>query len=82
MYPSLMSTYSVKSFRQQLSAVIDEAQKIPVFIRHNDENVAVVISANYYEKLLTALEDVEDLASIKESLTDPKSSIPWVQMKR
>jgi hypothetical protein len=41
-----------------------------------------VISPSYYEKLLAALEDIEDLNSIEESLADKKPSIPWEQVKR
>jgi prevent-host-death family protein len=82
MYTLDMSTYSITDARQELPAVIDEAQKKPVFIQRHGQSVAVVISHSYYEKLLTALEDIEDLTAIRESLANPKPSIPWEQVKR
>jgi len=82
MYTLAMSTYSITDARQELPTVIDEAQKKPVFIQRHGQSAAVVISPSYYEKLLAALEDIEDLTAIEESLADPKPSIPWEEVKR
>ena len=46
-----MKTVSETDAKSQLAAILDEAQRVPVVIRRNDQNTAVVVSMADYERL-------------------------------
>jgi prevent-host-death family protein len=46
-----MKTVSETDAKSQLDAILDEAQRAPVVIPRNDQNVAVLVSMADYERL-------------------------------
>jgi len=47
-----MPTVSATHAKQNFAAIIDAAQREPVLIRRHDRDVAVVVSAGEYERLV------------------------------
>lgn len=76
-----MTTIPLSDARRELRSLIDQAQTEAITISRHGVPAAVVVSPSRYEELLSALEDMEDLASIEASLRDTSPSIPWDQVK-
>jgi len=76
-----MTTFPLSDARRELPSLIDQAQTEAITISRHGIPAAVVLSPSRYEELLSALEDMEDLASIEASLKDPSPSIPWELVK-
>jgi prevent-host-death family protein len=76
-----MTTFPLSDARRELPSLIDQAQTEAITISRPGIPAAVVLSPSRYEELLSALEDMEDLASIEASLKDPSPSIPWELVK-
>jgi PHD/YefM family antitoxin component YafN of YafNO toxin-antitoxin module len=54
----------------------------PVWITRNGIDVAVVISPELFEELVSAQEELEDIASVDEAMKDNSPGIPWEQVKK
>ena len=76
-----MTTFPLSDARRELPSLIDQAQTEAITISRHGIPAAVVLSPSRYEELLSALEDMEDLASIEASLKDPSPSISWELVK-
>jgi len=77
-----MDLIPLNEARRNLPTLINDAQTQAITISRHGIPAAVVISPSRYEELLSALEDMEDLASIEASLKDTSPSIPWDQIKK
>lgn len=76
-----MTTFPLSDARRELPSLIDQAQTEAITISRHGIPAAVVLSPSRYEELLTALEDLQDLALIESSLSDTSPSIPWELVK-
>lgn len=81
MYNSTMSIVSVADARKHLSDVIARSKSEAVFIERRGQRAAVVVSPEQYERMLEAVEDVEDVAAFDEAMAEEGPSIPWAQVK-
>ena len=76
-----MTTFPLSDARRELPSLIDQAQTEAITISRHGIPAAVVISPSRYEELLSALEELHDLALIEASLSDTSPSIPWELVK-
>ena len=76
-----MTTFPLSDARRELPSLIDQAQTEAITISRHGIPAAIVLSPSRYEELLTALEDLHDLALIEASLSDTSPSIPWDLVK-
>lgn len=76
-----MTTFPLSEARRELPSLIDQAQTEAITISRHGIPAAVVLSPSRYEELLTALEDLQDLALIEASLSDTSPPIPWELVK-
>lgn len=81
MYNETMAIVSVADARKHFSDVIDRSSTEAVFIERRGQRAAVVVSPEYYERLLEALEDAEDVAAFDEAMSEEGPNIPWAQVK-
>lgn len=81
MYIDGMSTYSVAQARQHLSDVIDRAAAEAVVIERRGVAAAVVVSPQVYERMLEALEEVDDVAAFDAAMAEGGPNIPWEDVK-
>lgn len=81
MYIFPVSTYSMAEARNHFADLIDEAQTQAVVIERRGKRAAVMVSPDYYEQLLEALEDAQDVAAFDEAIAAEGPNIPWDQVK-
>jgi antitoxin Phd len=62
-----MKTVSATEAKQRLAALLDAAQREPVLIRRHDRDVAVIMSAEEYERIRGA--NVEELDRLCEHVS-------------
>ena len=77
-----MESIPLNEARRNISGLINQIQVQPITISRHGTPAAVLVSPSRYEELLSALEDLEDLALIEASLKDSSPSIPWDLVKR
>lgn len=76
-----MSNVSVADARNHFSDVIARSKEEAVFIERRGQRAAVVISPEQYDRMLEALEDVEDAVAFDEAMAEEGPNIPWAQVK-
>ena len=62
-------------------SVMSEQEK-PVWIKRDGVDVAVVISPELFEELMSAQEELEDMAKVDEAMKDKSPGIPWEQVQK
>ena len=82
LYIIAMKQLSVTEAREQFPALLNQAAKKPVWITRHGVDVAVVISPELFEELVSAQEELEDIAAVDEAMLDKSPKIPWAQVKR
>jgi prevent-host-death family protein len=81
MYSGDMTTISVTDARSKLPELIDRARTEAVFVERHGKTEAVLVSPEQYERLMDALEEVEDVRAYDEAMADEGPNIPWDQVK-
>ena len=82
LYIIAMKELSVTEAREQFPALLNQAAKKPVWITRHGVDVAVVISPELFEELVSAQEELEDIAAIDEAMLDKSPGIPWEQVQK
>lgn len=54
----------------------------PVWITRDGVDVAVVISPELFEELVSAQEELEDIAAVDAAMNDKSCGTPWEQVKK
>lgn len=75
-----MSELSVTDVRSQFPSLINDVAKEPVHITRDGRDVAIVINPFFYETLLAAQEELEDLAALDDAQHETNPNIPWEQV--
>ena len=81
MYIGEVSKISVTDARGRLPELIDRARTEAVFLERRGKLEAVVLSPEQYDRMMDALEEVEDVAAFDEAMAEEGDSIPWAQVK-
>lgn len=81
MYTTYMSNISVADARRRFSEVIARSKTEAVFIENRGQRAAVIVSPEYYERMLESLEEAEDVAAFDEAMAEEGPNIPWDQVK-
>ncbi len=71
--------------RERLAEVLEEAASRRVYVTKRGRRIAVVISAEEYERLLQLEEDAEDVTDAQTALARLQAgepTIPWEQVKQ
>ena len=76
-----MSTISVTEARGQLPEVVDRSRTEAVLLEKRGTVVAVVVSPEFYQRALDALEDAEDIAAFDAAMAEEGPDLPWAQVK-
>jgi len=82
LYIIAMKELSVTEAREQFPALLNQAAKKPVWITRHGVDVAVVISPELFEELVSAQEELEDIAAVDEAMLDKSPGIPWEQVQK
>ena len=81
MYISSMIVMSVAHLRSHLSEALDRVESEPVAIERHGRRAAVLVGPDDYDRMVTALEDAEDLAAFDAAMAEEGDDIPWEQVK-
>jgi PHD/YefM family antitoxin component YafN of YafNO toxin-antitoxin module len=54
----------------------------PVWIKRDGVDIAVVISPELFEELVSAQEELEDIVAVDKAMKDKSPGIPWEQVKK
>ncbi|AZZ47966.1 type II toxin-antitoxin system Phd/YefM family antitoxin [Rathayibacter rathayi] len=71
-----MSTITVTDARSILSEVIERSHTEAVILKRHGRPEAVVVSAEQYERMLDALEEVEDVQAFDAAMAEKGANIP------
>ncbi len=82
LYISNMSEMSITNARAEFPAAIAKAKKRPVHILKHGKPVAVLINNSLYEKMLSAMEELDDIATFDLAIKDKSKNIPWESIKK
>ena len=67
--------------RANLPDVIERARTEAVVVERHGKPAAVLVSPEQYERLMDALEEVDDIRAFDEAMADEGENIPWDQAK-
>jgi prevent-host-death family protein len=81
LYNRFMSTITVSDARANFSELITRSQTEAVFVERHGRPEAVVVSPEQYERMMDALEDVEDAHAFDAAMAEEGDNIPWAQAK-
>lgn len=76
-----MSDMTATDARERFSEALAASSREPVFITRHGKRVAALVTAEFYDRAIEALEDAEDIASARAALDEDGPSIPWEVVK-
>ncbi len=65
-----MAVRNANEARTRWAEILDQVRDEPVHIERRGREVAVVVSPAFFERAVTALEDIEDIADGEAALED------------
>lgn len=77
-----MSEISISDARADLSATFKRAKKKPVHVTSHGKTQAVIVDPSLYEKMIEALEELEDIKAFDKAMADKTPGIPWELVKK
>lgn len=80
-YDQYMSDMTATDAREHFSEALAASSREPVFITRHGKRVAALVTAEFYERAVEALEDAEDIAAARAALAEDGPSIPWEVVK-
>ena len=72
---------NISAARENLPDAVELARTEAVFLERYGRPAAVLVSPERYERLMTALEDAEDIAAFDAAMAEEGPNIPWEQVK-
>lgn len=66
----------VTEARGRLSQVVDMAFREPVHLTRHGQQAVVIISAAEYERMMEAVEDLEDIRAADEAMAEIRAGAP------
>ena len=72
---------AVSEAREKLAEAIETARSEAVFLERYGRSAAVLVSAERYEELVEAHEEIEDIAAFDAAMAEEGDSLPWEQVK-
>lgn len=81
LYDSGMASMPISAARQNLPEAVAKARIEPVILERYGRAAAVLVSPEYYARLVAALEDAEDAAAFDAAMAEEGPNIPWEQAK-
>jgi antitoxin Phd len=76
-----MATINISSARENLPDAVDTARTEAVFLERYGRPVAVIVSPERYEQLMSALDEVDDVAAFDAAMAEEGPNIPWETVK-
>ena len=82
MYNEAMAKVTMSEGRERLSEMVDVARNEAVVFERYGRPAAVMISADRYEEMMEALEEIGDISAFDDAMSEEGDNIPWEQVKQ
>ena len=82
MYNQSVAKVTMSEGRERLSEMVDVARNEAVVFERYGRPAAVMISADRYEEMMEALEEIEDISAFDAAMSEEGANIPWEQVKQ
>ena len=82
MYNEGMAKVTMSEGRERLSEMVDVARNEAVVFERYGRPAAVMISADRYEEMMEALEEIGDISAFDAAMSEEGDNIPWEQVKQ
>jgi prevent-host-death family protein len=76
-----MRSITASEAHNTFADVIEIARHEVVIVEHRGEAQAVVISPSEYDRLMSAAEEIEDVAAFDDAMAEEGENILWDQVK-
>jgi len=76
-----MTTMPMSEARERLSEAVETARSEAVFLERYGRPAAVLVSAERYDELMDASEELADIAAFDVAMAEEGENIPWEQVK-
>ncbi|AND15650.1 type II toxin-antitoxin system Phd/YefM family antitoxin [Rathayibacter tritici] len=76
-----MVTISVTDARANFSDLVERSHTEAVIVERRGRAEAVIVSPEQYERMMDALEEVEDVQAFDAAMAEEGDDIPWAQAK-
>jgi antitoxin Phd len=76
-----MAKITVSEARERLSEVVETSRTEAVVLERYGQPAAILISPDRYEQMMQAFEEVQDMASFDDAMSEEGDNIPWEQVK-
>ena len=81
-----LSEVTITEARAQLSALVDRAQREPVYLTRRDQTVAAIVDASQLHALLESAEELADIRAVDDAWAEAERlgevPVPWEEVKR
>ncbi len=81
MYNTDMAKVTMSEGRERLAEMVDMARSEAVVFERYGRPAAVLVSADRYDEMMDALEELEDIAAFDAAMAEEGGNIPWEQVK-
>jgi prevent-host-death family protein len=82
MYNLEMTTLSISELRADIARAVSSTKRAPIAISKHGEPVAFLVSPSMYEKMIDAMEELEDIADFDAAMANPSEGIPWEKVRK
>ena len=82
MYTLFMKSFPLTDARRELPTLVGKSAKEPILITRHGEEAAVLLSPSLYEKMLDAMEELEDIATYDAAKARREDSILWQDARK
>ncbi len=76
-----MSHMTATAAREHFSEALAASSREPVFITRHGKRVAALVTAEFYDRAIEALEDADDIAAAHAALLEEGPSVSWEAVK-
>jgi len=77
-----MAKIAISEERERLAEMVELSMSEAVVLERYGKPTAVLISAERYEEMLEAFEEVRDIAAFDETMAEEGHNIPWETVKQ
>ncbi|MCA1824006.1 MAG: type II toxin-antitoxin system Phd/YefM family antitoxin [Mycobacteriales bacterium] len=76
-----MKELTSSNAREHFSDALAASVREPVFITRHGKRVAALVTPQFYERAIEALEGAEDIAAAHAALADDAPSVSWAAVR-
>ncbi|MCB0871572.1 MAG: type II toxin-antitoxin system Phd/YefM family antitoxin [Solirubrobacterales bacterium] len=76
-----MASFSISEARGSLAEAVEISQTEAVFLERHGKRAAVMVSPERFERMMDALDEIEDELAFDAAMAEEGENIPWDEVK-